>query len=87
MNTIHPTIKLEMSYYMDKIPCLDTTVILTINGNIETTLYKTPVDVSFLLHAHYFTLPTAKQELSTVWRLDIAESSLITMNSKNNLKF
>ena len=54
MNTIYPTIKLEMSHSRDRIPFLDTTVILTINGNIETTLYRKPTDISPLLHAQSF---------------------------------
>ena len=54
MNTIHPTIKFEISYSRDRIPFLDTTVILTINGNIETTLYRKPTDISPLLHAQSF---------------------------------
>ena len=54
MNAIHPTIKFEISHSRDRIPFLDTTVILTTNGNIETTLYKKPTDVSPLLHAQSF---------------------------------
>ena len=54
MNTIHPTIKFEMSHSRDRIPFLDTTVILTITGHIETTLYRKPTDISPLLHAQSF---------------------------------
>ena len=54
MNSIHPTIKFEMSQSRDKIPFLDTLIILTNKGEIQTTLYKKPTDVSPLLHAKSF---------------------------------
>ena len=43
-----------MSQSQDKIPFLDTLIILTNKGEIQTTLYKKPTDVSPLLHANSF---------------------------------
>ena len=53
-SAIHPTIKFKMSQSRDRIPFFDTTVIVTINRNIETTLYRKPTDASPLLHAQSF---------------------------------
>ena len=50
MNTIHPIIKFEMSQSKDRVPFLDTLVILNNNGGFQTTLYKKPTDVFPLLH-------------------------------------
>ena len=54
MNIIHPTIKFEMSQSRDRIPFLDTLVLLNNRGDLQTTLYKKPTDASPLLHAASF---------------------------------
>ena len=73
MNSIHPTIKFEMSQSRGKIPFLDTLIILTNKGEIQTTLYKKPTDVSPLLHAKFFPLTIAKRVLSIVGPSGIVE--------------
>ena len=54
MNTIHPAIKFEMSQSRDRIPFLDTLVILNYNGRFQATLIKKPTDVSPPIHALLF---------------------------------
>ena len=53
-NIIHPTITFEMSQSGDRIPFLDTLVLLTNRGDLQTTLYKKPMNASPLLHAASF---------------------------------
>ncbi len=53
MNSIHETIKFEMSYSMERIAFLDTMTILK-KDSISTTIYKKPTDICSLLHAQSF---------------------------------
>ena len=54
INIIHSTTKFEMSQSRDRIPFLDTLVLLNNNGDLQTTLYKKRTDASPLLHAASF---------------------------------
>ena len=60
MSIIHPTIKFEMSQSRDRIPFLDTLVLLNNRGDLQITLYKKPTDASPLLHAASFHLNSCK---------------------------
>ena len=50
LNTSHPTIKFEHEYSHSNIHFLDTTVTLTQQGTLVTSLYTKPTDRTLLLH-------------------------------------
>ena len=50
LNTSHPTIKFEHEYSQSNIHFLDTTVTLTQQGTLVTSLYTKPTDSTLLLH-------------------------------------
>ena len=51
MNKIHPTIKFDVQYSKESINFLDTTVSITKENTIKTTIYKKPTDRKAYLHA------------------------------------
>ena len=51
LNSLHPTIKFDMNYSREKIDFLDTTVIITRESSLQTTIYSKPTDRKAYLHA------------------------------------
>ena len=54
MNSIHETIKFEMSFSNNEIPFLDTLTSVNKHGCLDTSLYKKPTDICSLLQADSF---------------------------------
>ena len=61
INQVHPTIKFDVKFSYKEISFLDTTVKITPNNKLATTLYKKPTDKqSFLHHKSYHPASTKK---------------------------
>lgn len=54
MNSIHETIKFEMTFSKEEVPFLDTLTSINNHGCLDTSLYKKPTDICSLLHADSF---------------------------------
>ena len=51
LNGIHPTIKSDIKYSREKIIFLDSTIIITKENKLKTTIYNKPTDEKSYLHA------------------------------------
>ena len=54
LNSLHPTIKFDITYSNKEINFLDTTIFFNKKGKLESTLYVKPTDTCALLHAESF---------------------------------
>ena len=62
-NDLHPNIKFEVQYSKERIDFLDTTVIITKENTIETTIYRKPTDHKAYLHSKSYHPRTTKEAI------------------------
>ena len=63
VNRVHPTIKFETNYSYTEINFLDTTVKITSNNELVTTLYKKETDRNTFLHRKSYHPPSTKKSI------------------------
>ena len=64
INSIHPTIKFDFNYSRNSINFLDTTVIITDEKKIKTTIYTKPTDQKSYLHAKSYHPKSTKEAIA-----------------------
>lgn len=64
LNNAHPTIKLDVKYSKERIDFLDTTVMITNDQGITTTLYVKPTDAKGYLHAKSYHPNSTKKAIA-----------------------
>jgi len=80
MNTFHPTIKFQFSFSPTDINFLDTTIYLTPERKLESTLYTKPTDSSMLLH--YTSHHPRQCKSGTIYSQALRFRRIITDNNK-----
>ena len=63
LNSVHPTIKFAIKYSREKINVLDTTVIITNENKLKTTVYNKPTDEKSYLHAKSYHPESTKKAI------------------------
>ena len=84
INTIHNTIKFEMTHSQTSVNFLDTTIHFNSDGKLISSLYKKPTDICSLLHNNSFHPPTCKQ--SVIYSQDLRYRRVITDNEELQTK-
>ena len=64
INSIHPTIKFDFNYSKKSINVLDTTIIITEDRRLKTTIYSKPTDQKAYLHAKSYHPKSTKEAIS-----------------------
>ena len=63
LNSVHSTIKFDIKYSREKIIFLDTTVIITNENKLNTTVYNKPTDEKSYLHAKSYHPESTKKAI------------------------
>ena len=63
LNGIHPTIKFDIKYSREKMNFLDTTIIITKENKLKTTIYNKPTDEKSYLHAKSYHPESTKKAI------------------------
>ena len=64
INTVHATIKFDFAYSKEKINFLDTTIIITEDNRLKTTIYSKPTDRKAYLHAKSYHPNSTKEAIA-----------------------
>ena len=80
LNTIHPTIKFEISHSIQEIDFLDTTIFFKHGTKLESTLFVKSIDTCSLLHATSFHPDSCKS--SVIYSQALRYCSIITDHTK-----
>ena len=64
LNSLHPTIKFDTQYSKEKINFLDTTIAITKESTLKTTIYSKPTDQKAYLHAKSYHPKCTKETIS-----------------------
>ena len=90
LNSLHPTIKFDTQYSKEKINFLDTTIAITKESTLKTTIYSKPTDQKAYLHAKSYHPKCTKEAISYSQALRIkricSDESDYQLNSKNLLR-